>query len=425
MLKTSGIHHITAIVSDPQVNYDFYSKVLGLRLVKKTINFDRPEVYHLYFGNELAAPGTIITFFPWPKLAKGRVSQSVPNNITSEMGLELLDVADVIRPYPKIIEFLQHTKDDNFLDELEKLEGGQKVREAILAYLDKYGMRCVGEIDITKTRWSEKPLTLVPIILNNIKNFEPGASKQKFEQGLHTALQKEKELLEQLKQLPDGEQKAKETKQKIDLIRNFIGYREYPKYGMVSRYFVYKQGLLKEAEKLVRKGVIQEKEDIYYLTLEELEEVVRTNKLEYDMITERKEEYKFYEKLTPPRVMTSDGEIITGEYKRDNIRSNAIIGLPVSSGVIEGRARVVLNIKDAQLEPSDILVTAFTDPSWTPLFVSISGLITEVGGLMTHGAVIAREYGLPAVVGVENATKRIKDGQRIRVNGTEGYIEVL
>lgn len=132
-----------------------------------------------------------------------------------------------------------------------------------------------------------------------------------------------------------------------------------------------------------------------------------------------------YEKLSPPRVITSDGEIITGRYKLENIPANAMVGLAVSSGVIEGLARVIRNIEDARLEDGDILVTTFTDPSWTPLFVSIKGLITEVGGLMTHGAVIAREYGLPAVVGVEHATKLIKDGQRIRVNGTDGYVEVL
>ena len=101
--------------------------------------------------------------------------------------------------------------------------------------------------------------------------------------------------------------------------------------------------------------------------------------------------------------------------------ADAIVGLPVSSGVTEGRAGVILNVEDAVLEDGDILVTSFTDPSWTPLFVSIKGLVTEVGGLMTHGAVIAREYGLPAVVGVETATKLIKDGQRIRVHSTEGY----
>jgi len=359
------------------------------------------------------------------KNAEDVLSQSVTNNITSEMGLELLNVADVIRPYPEVIEYLQQTKNDNFLDELVQFDGGQETRDAINAYLKKYGMRCAGEIDITKTRWSEKPVTLVPIILNNIKNFEPNASNRKFEQGRQEALKKEQELLDRLKQLPDGGQKAKETKRMIDLIRNFIGYREYPKYGMVNRYFVYKQALLKEAKQLVQANVIHEKEDIYYLSFEELHEVVRTNKLDYQIISKRKDEYKLYEKLTPPRVITSDGEIIAGKYKRENLPAEAIAGLPVSSGVIEGRARVILNMEDADLEDGDILVTSFTDPSWTPLFVSIKGLVTEVGGLMTHGAVIAREYGLPAVVGVENATKLIKDGQRIRVQGTEGYVEIL
>ena len=124
-------------------------------------------------------------------------------------------------------------------------------------------------------------------------------------------------------------------------------------------------------------------------------------------------------------MITSDGEIIAGAYKRENLPAGALVGLAVSAGVIEGRARVVLNLEDADLEAGDILVTTFTDPSWTPVFVAIKGLVTEVGGLMTHGAVIAREYGVPAVVGVENATQRIKDGQRIRVHGTDGYVEIL
>ena len=353
------------------------------------------------------------------------LSQSAPNNITSEMGLELLDVADAVRPYPKVIDYLQDAEDDRFLDGLVKLDGGREAWDAIDAYLSKYGMRCVGEIDITRVRWSEKPMTLVPLILLNIKTFEPGAAKRRFEQGRQEALKKEQELLERLKQLPGGEQKAEETKQKISLMRNFVGYREYPKYGIVNRYFAYKQALLKEAEQLVQAGVIHEKEDIYYLTFDELREVVRTHQVDYSIISKRKDTHKHYEKLTPPRVITSDGEIIAGEYKRENLPAEAIIGLPVSSGVIEGRARVILNLEDADLEEGDILVTSFTDPSWTPLFVSIKGLVTEVGGLMTHGAVIAREYGLPAVVGVDNATKLIKDGQRIRVHGTEGYVEIL
>jgi pyruvate,water dikinase len=341
------------------------------------------------------------------------------------MGLALLDVADAIRPYPEVIEYLQQVKADNFLGELVKLKGGQEAQNAIAAFLDQYGVRCVGEIDITRPRWSEKPTTLVPMILSNIRNLEAGERDRKFEQGQQSAFKKEQELLERLQQLPDGEQKVNETKRMICLLRNFIGYREYPKYGIVSRYFVYKQALLKEIEQLVQAGVIHEKEDAYYLTLEELRDVVCIDQVDYSIISQRKDEYKHYEKLTPPRVITSDGEIIMGKYKRDNLPANAIVGLPVSAGVVEGRARVILNMEETDLEDGDILVTPFTDPSWTPLFVSIKGLVTEVGGLMTHGAVIARKYGLPAVVGVDHATQRIKDGQRIRVHGTEGYIEIL
>ena len=209
----------------------------------------------------------------------------------------------------------------------------------------------------------------------------------------------------------------------ISLLRNFTGYREYPKYLMIGRFWVIKQALLKEAGKLVQKGVIREKEDIYYLSFEELREVVRTNQLDYSIISRRKVEHQFYEKLTPPRVMTSEGGFTRGIRQHEN--PTGLAGIPVSSGTIEGRARVILRMEDADIEEGDILVTTFTDPSWTPVFISIKGLVTEVGGMMTHGAVIAREYGLPAVVGVVNATRLIKDGQRIRVNGTEGYVEIL
>jgi pyruvate,water dikinase len=357
--------------------------------------------------------------------AADTLSQSAPNNPTSEMGLALLDVADAVRPYPQVVAYLQHADDETFFAGLAPLDGGPEARAAFAAFLDKYGMRCAGEIDVTRTRWAESPTTLVPAILGNVKMFAPGESRRKFEQGRNEALAKERDVLARLRQLPGGEQKAEEAQQKISLLRNFIGFREYPKYGMVQRYFEYRKAILREAERLVRDRVLRDIEDVYFLTFAELHEVVRTNALDLHLIDERKDAYTFYDKLTPPRVMTSEGEIVTASYKRDNLPAGALVGLPVSTGVIEGRARVVTRMEDAALEEGDILVTTFTDPSWTPLFVSIKGLVTEVGGLMTHGAVIAREYGLPAVVCVEGATKRIADGQRIRVNGTDGYVELL
>ncbi|MFV2113788.1 rifamycin-inactivating phosphotransferase [Micromonospora sp. LOL_025] len=359
------------------------------------------------------------------KDAADTLTLSAPHNVTSEMGLALLDVADVVRPHPEVVAFLRQVEDEGFVDELAELPGGQEARDAIRAFLDTYGMRCAGEIDITRPRWSERPSTLVPVILDNVRNLAPGARERRFAQGRQQAEQKEREVLARLRALPDGERKAEETKRMIDRVRTFVGYREYPKYAIVSRYFIYKQALLEEAERLVRADVLPKREDIFYLTFQELSDVVRTNEVDDQLVRRREEAFRSYQTLTPPRVLTSEGEGVAGAYRREDVPAGALVGLPVSGGIVEGRARVVLDLARADLEPGDILVTAYTDPSWSPLFVAIEGLVTEVGGLMTHGAVIAREYGLPALVGVEQATRLIRDGQRIRVHATDGYVEIL
>ena len=209
-------------------------------------------------------------------------------------------------------------------------------------------MRCVGEIDITRPRWSERPTTLAPAILGNIKNFESGEAQRRFEQGRREASTKEQELLERLRALPGGEHKADDTKRMIDRVRTFIGYREYPKYGMVSRYFVYKQALLEEAERLAQAHVLGAKDDIFYLTFQELHDVVRTHQVDDQLIRRRKEAFRSYQALTPPRVLTSDGEAVAGAYRRDDLPTGSLVGLPVSAGTIEGRARVILDIADGR-----------------------------------------------------------------------------
>jgi pyruvate,water dikinase len=360
--------------------------------------------------------------------AADALTRSVPDNVTSEMGLALLDVADAVRPHPEVVALLRSLEgheDGRFLDELATIPGGPEAAAAIRAYLDAYGMRCIGEIDITRPRWSETPAVLAPVILGNVAAFAPGESGRRVAQGLEEAAEAERDLLARVRALPDGDAKAAETKAMIDRVRTFVGYREYPKYGMVSRYAIYKQALLAEADRLVATGVLGEREDIFFLTFDELEQVVRTRQVDGALVAARRDDLEAYRRLSPPRVLTSDGEALQGSFRRDDLPPDDLAGLGVSAGTIEGRARVVVDLADADVEPGDILVTAFTDPSWSPLFVSIGGLVTEVGGLMTHGAVVAREYGLPAVVGVEGATRRIPDGRRIRVDGTLGTIELL
>jgi pyruvate,water dikinase len=354
------------------------------------------------------------------------LTKSLDHNVTTEMGLALCDVADTIRNYPRILEYIsQNPSDEKFFEEMEKLDGGKETSEAFRVFLNKYGMRCPGEIDITRERFEEKPTQLITMLLNNISVLKPGEHRIRFQAGRQEAKDKEEEIIRRLKDLPGGSKKAKKIRKSISLLRNFIGCREDPKYYIVRRYQVYKKALMKEARRLAEKGIIKNAEDIFYLYLDELRDVVRTNKLDYSIIEERKGNYARYEKLTPPRIFTSEGFVPPFSFRAGNIPERAISGIPVSTGIVEGRARVVLSVDEAKLEEGDILVTQFTDPSWTPLFVTIKGLVTEVGGFTTHGAVITREYGLPGVVGVENATKLIKDGQRIRVNGTEGYVEIL
>ena len=393
---------------------------------RKRVLFDPRSYQALMAGIDAAAwLNEHVEAWLGEKNAADTLAQSVPNNITSEMGLDLLHVADVIRAHAAVVEFLRHVDDENFVDELPRFAGGKEARDAIRTWLDKYGMRCVGEIDITRPRWSERPSTLVPLILGNVRNFAPGEGERRFAQGLEAASNKEAELLDRLRALPDGNRKAEEVKSTIDRLRTFVGYRECPKYFMVDRFFAYKRALLKEADRLVQANVLRDREDIDWLTFHELHDVVRTNEVDHQLIRDRKDAFATHQKLSPPRVLTSDGEMLSGAYRRGGVPAGALIGLAVSAGTVEGRARVVFDPAKADIEPGDILVTPYTDPSWTPLFVAIKALVTEVGGLMTHGAVVAREYGLPAVVGVEHATRRIRDGQRIRVHGTDGYVELM
>ena len=353
------------------------------------------------------------------------LSQSVANNITSQMGLDLLNVADAIRPCHAAVSFLRRFDAADSLSNLRQVDGGNEALAAINGYLARYGARCAGEIDITRTRWREQPAVLVPMILAHIDRFKPGEAERRFQAGLARAKAAERDVLKRLRTLPEGAAKAAQTKDAIDRMRAFVGYREYPKYGWVCRLDVHKQALLREARQLVDKDVLKRIDDIFYLRFDEVREVVRTGQANHDLIAMRRAEFANCERLKPPRVLTSRGEALFGGYGREDLPANAIPGLGVSTGIVEGRARVITDMAARDIAAGDILVTTYTDPSWTPLFMTVAGLVTEAGGQMSHGAVIAREYGLPAVVAVKDATRRIQDGDRIRIDGSGGVITIL
>jgi rifampicin phosphotransferase len=352
------------------------------------------------------------------------ISKSPPGNVTTEMGLQSGDLADAARNYPEVVEYLEHTDDAGFLTNLSGVAGGKEMLPLFREFLQKYGVRGTGEIDITRPRWREEPTQFLPIILSYVKSARPGQYRRNFEAGKKEAELMTARLVNRLQEKPMGLLKARIMQRFIKVYRSLIGMREHPKYFIVQNLDLIKQAIMQEANILAAAGVLQNADDIFWFSLPEIKEIIKRQQADQSIIERRKNKFRLDSKLTPPRAMTSEGEILT---YRAAIRTPAgtLAGSPVSAGTVEGRARVVLKLEEAHLNKGDILVTAYTDPSWTPLFPLAAGLVTEVGGLMTHGAVVAREYGIPAVVGVEGATQKITDGQLIRVNGTQGIIEFI
>jgi pyruvate,water dikinase len=352
------------------------------------------------------------------------ISKSPTGNVTTEMGLQLGDLADSLRNYPEVVEYMEHTDDSGFLANLPEVAGGKEMLPLFQEFLQKYGMRGTGEIDITRPRWREEPTQFLTMVLSYVKSARPGQHRLNFEAGKKEAELMAARLVDRLRKKPMGFLKARIMQRLIKVYRSLIGMREHPKYYIVQNFDLIKQAIMQEANTLVSAGVLQNADDIFWFSLPEIKEIIERQQANQSIIESRKSQFRLDSKLIPPRIMTSEGEIIT-PHAAVWTPSGALAGSPVSAGMVEGRARVVLKLEEAHLNKGDILVAAYTDPSWTPLFPLAAGLVTEVGGLMTHGAVVAREYGIPAVVGVEGATQKITDGQLIRVDGTRGIIEFV
>lgn len=348
--------------------------------------------------------------------------KSLPGNVTTEIGLEMGDLADKIRAYPDVIDYLQNASNESFYEQLDKIPGGTEFKREMESFLHKYGMRCVGEIDITRPRWGEEPTQILPSIISNIRTASSGEHRKKFKIGENEAKEAAREIVSQFSLL-----EKRWVSRLVKLYRNLMGMREHHKFALVKHLYIYKRAIMEEAGKLVRSGILPREEDVFYFTLDELIALLegRYTGNVRDIIEEREKRHERNLKLKSPRVMTSEGEIINGKLRDVKAPEGAILGTAVSAGVVEGVARVVLTPEDAKLNPGEILVAPYTDPGWTPLFTSVVGLITEVGGMMTHGSVIAREYGIPAVVGIDKATEIIKDGSYIRVDGTNGFVQIL
>ncbi len=361
------------------------------------------------------------------ELNESLLSRSVHGNVTSEMGLKIGDLADKVRGNDALIDYLQSAKDEDFYEKLKSIPDSCAFLKELNEFMEEYGARAPGEIDISNPRYEDKPSMLMPSILSHLNSNKYQEHRLRNHEGEKEARDYIDDLINRIKRTPFGNLHAKSIKKQIQLFRNTVGLREFPKYLIIRLTFLCRKFILEESKELCHKGILDDIYDVFFLDIEELEILIDNNGA-FDakqLIKRRKEEFRRFKDIPPPRVITSNGEIIEGEIHRENIPKDALIGTAVSAGVVEGIVSIVMHPKDANLKKGDILVAPFTDPGWTPLFQSITGLVVEIGGVMTHGSVIAREYGIPAVVGVDNVTKKLKNGQHVRINGTLGYIEIL
>ncbi len=369
----------------------------------------------------------------------------IPGNVVNEMNLALDDLAALARQIPSLRDHFTRLGEDAhaWLEQAAALEGTRPFLDALEAFLDRYGVRGPGEIDIARPRWRENPAPLLQVLAAHVLG--PAHSQRaQWDQMVRQREAAYQALLQTAGRGPFGWARRWLFRLLYHVATQTGGMREHHKFLAVRVLAEIKEALKATAADLVARGVLRQADDIWFLTWKELlrlETIPSTPPWKENMnaaegradseedwdalIARRRADMKRFQRLTPPIVITSEGETPVVRHRRANVPPGALVGQPVSSGVVEGVARVVHDPQRERLVPGEILVAEFTDPGWTPLFINAAGLVLEVGGSLTYGAVVAREYGIPAVVGVREATKKIHTGQRIRVDGNRGFVEVL
>ena len=351
----------------------------------------------------------------------------IPGNVVNEMNLAIGDLADLACDSPQIGNLLKQLGDDGnqWIRQAAQQEGSARFMAALEDFLYRFGSRGPSEIEIYLPRWLEDPLPVLRVIAEFLNSEERRhrTLHQSLVEGRQAAMQK---LRETAGAGPFGKIRIRMINRLYHVMTQVGGMREHHKFMVVRLLAVIKEILKSNAVQLTVAKKLGQPDDIWFLTWGDLFAIWDEHNADWgSQIAQRRADLERHEKLTPPLIVTSDGEAPTVHYQIDDAPEGALLGNPVAPGVVEGVVHVIRDPQREALAPDEILVAEFTDPGWTPLFINASGLILEVGGALTHGAVVAREYGIPAIVGVREATTVLQTGQRVRLDGNGGIIEIL
>lgn len=325
------------------------------------------------------------------------VLRGLPHNVTTEMDLDLWRLAEQLRADP----------------------GGE--HRLLAPFLERYGHRAVAEIDLGMPRWADDPAHLVGALRNYLELTDPElAPTAQFAAGERTAEAMVAELVARARRR--GRLRARLVGLGLRRARQLAGLRESPKFLLVYQFGLLRAQLQEVGRALVARGSLAGPDDIFFLDVAEARRGLAGEPLA-ETVTRRRAAYAAeLRRRHIPRILLSDGTEPEALLVPADAGEGTLFGAPASAGVVTAPARVILDPVGARLAPGEILVAPSTDPGWTPLFLTAGGLVMEMGGANSHGAVVAREYGIPAVVGVADATLRIVSGQLITVDGAVGSV---
>lgn len=363
----------------------------------------------------------------WPDIPAAALVAGLSGNPTTEAALAMWDLSVC---EPEVKQIIAATPAAQCQEALKQLPQGQEWLKRLTVFLARYGHRAPREFDLSCPRWSDQPALVFDVLKLYIQ-----AQQQNADPRQH--FQRQANLRQEL---------SKKACQRVSfmwrpffrfllyLAQKFLPHRETPKHLFMMFFQAIRHHMTELGKRFCQRGAIAEADDIYHLTIGEVEQVVMEKYNDPDaataagdkwrqLIAERKAQLTRYEKWTAPLFLRSDGMPVP--VAATNSDGNTLVGTGVSCGNVTARARVVLDFKDSSaLQKGEILVAPVTDPGWTPLFLVAGGLVMEVGGSMCHGAVVAREYGIPAVVSVEKATTRIRTGDTLTVDGFAGTVKI-
>ncbi len=346
--------------------------------------------------------------------------RALPHNPTTEMDLTLWALAKEARSDPDSARIVGQTPTERLAEEYRDGSLPTKLQSGLTDFLRLYGHRGVAEIDLGLPRWSEDPTYIMGVLANYLRLDDPQSAP---DVQFGRAKREAEDMVAELTRRATGRGRLRGALVWFLLgrARELSGLRETPKFCIVLLMARVRDLLWPVGEELARAGRLENAEDIFFVTVpeawaalagEDLRAIVRERRTVYEQEIGRRH---------VPRLLLSDGTEPAVET-REATADDVLRGTPASGGVVSGEARVILDPGGAHLEPGEILVAPSTDPGWTPLFLTAGGLVMEMGGPMSHGAIVAREYGIPVVVGVPDATERIETGQRITIDGSAGEV---